>query len=69
MQDPVVVDGVMRPDLDHRWVTRETIAQYLGVAGNTVHTWRLQGQFPDHSMRWFGNRVRYRPDLIAQALS
>lgn len=58
---PVVVDGVLRPDLDHRWVTGSVLAQYLGVHRTTVYHWTLDGHFPPAAMRQFGGDTRYRP--------
>ena len=60
---PVVVDGVMRPDLDRRWVPRGTLAEYLNVNPDTVYQRTLRGEFPPFALKKFGSRTWYCPAL------
>jgi len=65
--DPLVVDGVLRPDLDRRWVPRATLARYLGVTGETVYQRHLRGEFPPAAIKLFGSRTWYCPALCVAA--
>jgi hypothetical protein len=67
LMDPLVVDGVMRPDLDQRWVPRATMARYLNVSGETVYQRHLRGEFPADGIKRFGSRAWYWPALCVPA--
>jgi len=66
--EPVRVAGVLRPDLDHRSVTRGCMAIYLGVEESTLWRRHLQG---DHALRAaaraFGSTFRFVPSVWAEA--
>lgn len=67
--EPVVVDGVLRPELDRRWVPRATIARYLSVNPDTVYQRTLRGEFPPAAIKRFGSRAWYCPALCVPAVA
>lgn len=60
---PIEVDGLLRPDLDARWVPVSTMALYESVSTATVYTRMLDGFYPEAGVRAFGNDRRYLPKV------
>ena len=60
---PLVVDGVMRPDLDRRHVPAATMAAYLGLSRTTLWRRTLDG-FYEAGVKTVGTRHYYQPRAV-----
>jgi hypothetical protein len=60
---PVVVDGVLRPDLDFRDVPPAVMAKYLGIAVCTLYRRTISG-FYVKGIRRVGSIHYYQPRAL-----
>lgn len=66
----LLVDGVPRPDLDHRLVKPGLMAAYLGISRPTLWRWTVANKFPKDAIETSGEKrpnYYYRPARICRS--